>query len=139
VLSLWNVVRLCENQVGWVIDSRHLRAIQFNPGLTSCVIFCRPRATSSGQALRDLSCYEPKTQHFVLGYFQPSLRDWYRHTLRAVLFQQVPAEFADQKKLIWTSLVFTLPAKSPLKATILRLVIPTGAQRSGGICGVPVK
>ena len=94
MLSLWNVVRLCENQVGWVIDSRHLRAIQFNPGLTSCVIFCRPRATSSGQALRDLSCYEPKTQHFVLGYFQPSLRDWSQYAGMAGLFPLVLSESA---------------------------------------------
>jgi hypothetical protein len=37
-------------------------------------------------SLRDLSCCEPKTQHFVLGYFQPSLRDWHRHVLKAGLF-----------------------------------------------------
>jgi len=29
MLSLWEVVRLCENQVGLVIAGRHLRAIQF--------------------------------------------------------------------------------------------------------------
>jgi hypothetical protein len=29
MLSLWDVVRLGENQVGLLIASRHLRAIQF--------------------------------------------------------------------------------------------------------------
>jgi hypothetical protein len=34
----------------------------------------------------------------VLGYFQPSLRDWYRHTPRAVLFSAGAVEMSRSKK-----------------------------------------
>ena len=39
------------------------------------------------------------TQHGVLGYFQPSLRDWSRYALMAGLFSASDVQIADRKKL----------------------------------------
>jgi hypothetical protein len=57
---------------------RHLRAVPVHPGLASWGILSRPYGTGRGGNVY------PRTD--VLGYFQPSLRDWFRYTLISGLF-----------------------------------------------------
>ncbi len=68
--------------------TRHSRADQVHPGLTSWVILSRPlrqaQGSPSGTGLGGMY-----TRTDVLGYSQPSLRDCFRYTLTADCFQRV--------------------------------------------------
>jgi hypothetical protein len=76
-LSLWDGLGLPENGVVSMIRCRHSREVSAYPRLKCLTIFSRPSGTSLAG-----TC----TQHCVLGYFQPSLRDWFRYFLMTALF-----------------------------------------------------
>src|ERR1700678_2677370 len=80
---------------------QHSRAVQVHPGLTSWGILSRPCGTGSR--------WECTPSTNVLGYSQPSLRDWTRFPLIAGFFSGSAVQISRSRKLIWTSLTLSRP------------------------------
>ena len=76
-------------------------------------------------SLPGLDRFPEATQHCVLGYYRPSLRDWFRYLRRpsstpsASWCFQANISIEPSKKLIWTSLTLVRP---------LRDLMPCGAE-----------